>query len=260
MFTTPVSYRMITTDMTRSLKNTSEQPQVERETEYYLSRITEIKSIDDFMEDTRVYNYALKAYGLSDMAYAKAFVRKVLEEGIDKKDSFANSLADSRYKELAEAFNFARYGETTTAFDRTQQGTVDKYVRQTLEEDAGTQNEGVRLALYFERKAASLTSPYSILADKALIKVVQTALNLPESTSMLDVDRQAELISSKIDFEDFKDPVKLQKFMERFTTLWEVANPTVTQASAPSIILGQTIESGINSDILASLQNLTFRG
>lgn len=260
MFTAPVGYRLISSDLTRSLKQTSEQPVVERETEYYLSRISSIKSVDDFLADDRVYNYAMKAYGLSDMAYAKAYMRKVLEEGIDKDDSFANTLTDVRYKEFAEAFNFQRYGETTTAFDRTQKGTADKYIRQTLEEDAGAQNEGVRLALYFQRKADAIESPLNILADKALLKVVQTALSIPESTSSLDIDRQADLISSKLEIEDLKDPEKLQKFLDRFVTLWEVQNPTNTTASAASIILNQTLQSTINSGILTSLQNLTFRG
>ena len=126
----------------------------------------------------------MKAFGLEDMTYAKAFMRKVLDEGIDKRDSFANSLTDQRYREFVETFNFARYETTTTIFDRTRQGTVDRYVRQTLEEDAGAQNEGVRLALYFERKASRASvSAYSILADPALLKVVQTALGIPASAS-----------------------------------------------------------------------------
>ena len=91
------------------------------------------------------------------MTYAKAFMRKVLTEGIDKRDSFANRLADTRYREFVETFNFARYGDDhDRSSTRTRQGTVDRYVRQTLEEDAGAQNEGVRLALYFERKAPSI--------------------------------------------------------------------------------------------------------
>ena len=68
------------------------------------------------------------------MTYAKAFMRKVLNEGVDSSDAFANQLADSRYRDFADTFNFKRYGETTTIFDRTRQGTVDKYVRQMLEE------------------------------------------------------------------------------------------------------------------------------
>ena len=67
-------------------------------------------------------------------------------------------------------------GETATTYNRAQQPAIDKYMRQTLEENAGEQNEGVRLALYFERKAPTLTSFYEVLADPALAKVVRTAL------------------------------------------------------------------------------------
>src|SRR5260221_14696157 len=99
----------------------------------------------------------MKASGMEDMTYAKAFMRKVLTEGTDDPKSFANTLTDPRYKTFAETFNFARSDATTTIFDRTRQGTVDGYVRQTLEEDAGQDNEGVRLALYFARNASRIT-------------------------------------------------------------------------------------------------------
>jgi len=54
---------------------------------------------------------------------------------------------------------------TTTIFDRTRQGTVDAYVRQTLEEDAGARNEGVRLALYFNRKAGDIKAAGFIIVN-----------------------------------------------------------------------------------------------
>ena len=54
------------------------------ETAYYLKHIGDVKSIDDFIKDTRLFNYAMKAFGLEDMAYAKAFMRKVLVEGVER--------------------------------------------------------------------------------------------------------------------------------------------------------------------------------
>ena len=143
-------------DLDRSLDRTAKEPVVSRESEYYLAHIGDVKSIDDFLGNDRLFKYAMKAFGLQDMDYAKAFIRKVLEEGDDYDDSFANKLSDKRYQDFATTFNFARYGDATTAFDRTQQGTVDNYVRQTLEQEAGDQNQGVRLALYFQRKAPDL--------------------------------------------------------------------------------------------------------
>jgi hypothetical protein len=259
VLTTSASYRVITANMTRSLQAAADKPQVARESAYYLENIEKAKSIDDFLGNDRLYRYAMKAFGLEAMTYAKAFMRKVLTEGVADSDSFANQLPDKRFRELADTFNFAQFGTTTTIFDSTRQGTVDRYVRQTLEEDAGSQDQGVQLALYFERRAKSLTTPLAVLADAALLKVVQTALDLPASMSVLDLDRQVELISSRLDVEDFKEPEKLADFLERFTQLWEISNPSGT-AAAPTLQVGQPLEAGIGGDVLASLQNLKLGG
>jgi hypothetical protein len=259
VLTTLASYTSIAADLPRSLSTTAAKPQVSRETEYYLAHIADVKSIDDLLADDRLFGYAMKAFGLGDMAYAKGLMRKVLTEGIDKRDSFANSLTDPRYRDFAETFNFARYGTTTTIFDRTRQGTVDGYIRQTLEEDAGRQNEGVRLALYFQRKASGLTSAYGILADAALLKVVQTALGIPTSSSAMDIDKQAQLIAARLNVEDLEDPEKLASFLDRFASLWQLDNSTSAPAS-PALLFTQPRELGIGSDLLASLQNLKLGG
>jgi len=259
VLTTLATYVRIAGDLPRSLSVTAAKPQVAREAEHYLATVGNVKSIDDFIGNDRVFAFAMKAWGLADMAYAKAFMRKVLTEGIDDADSFANKLSDRRYREFAEAFNFVRFGETTTIFERTRQGTVDRYVRQTLEEDAGEQNEGVRLALYFERKAGSIQSTLGILADPALLKVVQTALAIPATTSLMDIDRQVEMISKRLDIEDLKDPEKLRSFLNRFAALWELDNPTAAPVS-PALMFAQPIEAGIGANLLASLQNLKLGG
>lgn len=259
MLTTLANYRLVSTNIDRTLESTAEKPLVARDTEYYLANIENVKSIDDFFADDRLYRYAMKAWGLEDMTYAKAFMRKVLTEGVDDNKAFANTLSDSRYKEFAKAFNFKLYGDTTTQWSSAKQDTVDGYMRQTLEEDAGSQNEGVRLALYFERKASSITSALSILADKALLKTVQTALGLPETMSLLDIDRQADMIADRVDIEDFKDPQKLQAFLTHFAAQWDVQNSTATDTN-PALILLQPIEASISSDLLSSLQTLKLGG
>lgn len=261
MLTTTADYQRITRDLDRSLKLKASEPYVARETEYYLSRIGEIKTIDDFLADTRVFNYAMKALGLEEMSYAKAFMRKVLTEGIDDRNSFANKLIDKRYREFARTFNFHRYGEFATTFTRAQQGIVDNYIRQSLEIDAGQQNQGVRLALYFERKAETIDSPYAILADPALTKFIQVALRIPPMSSMQDIDKQAAEISKRLDLQDLKDPEKLDKLILQFTTLWELENPSrATAATVPNVLIGQPHQFGFSAELLASLQNLKRGG
>ena len=258
MTTTYTSYKLIAADLATSLERVAEQPDVKRETEYYLSKIGEVKSIDDFFADSRLYNYAMKAHGLEDMAYAKAFMRKVLSEGVDSDDAFANKLSDSRYKELVESLNFARHGEAATSFDASQKGVVDKYNRQTLEVNAGNDNTGVRLALYFERMASSITSGYSIIADDAISQVVRTALQLPDEFVATDVDRQSEYYEDVLDIESFQDPVEVGKFLERFTAMWEAANPTGSYD--PLTAFQSSSLTGISTDLLISINNLKLGG
>jgi hypothetical protein len=260
MLTTAASYRMIASNLDRSLDATAAKPQVSREIDYYLEHIRDVKSVDDFLGDQRLFGFAMKAFGLEDMTFAKAFMRKALTEGVDRSDSFANKLADGRYKEFVEVFNFARLGATTTSFDRVQQGTVDRYVRQSLEETAGSSNEGVRLALYFERKASDITSAYGILADRALLTVAQTLLDLPAASGALDIDRQAKLISDRLDLDDLKNPTKVRKLLERFTSLWEINHPNQTSTPAAALMLGTPVEAGVPPELLASLQNLKLGG
>ena len=259
MLSTVASYKLLTQNIDKSLARVRAAPDVHRETDYYLATIGKIKTIEDFLANDRVFSYAMKAFGLKDMIYAKAFVKKVLTDGIDSANSFTNQLTDPRFKELATAFNFKSLGTTTTIFERTQKGVVDKYLQVQLEEQAGSSNEGVRLALYFRRKAADITSAYSILGDSALYKVAQVALGLTASSNANNLDMQAEIIKNKIDLENLDDPAVLNKFLTRFTTLWEVQNGTAA-ATAPALTIIQGVQSITSIDTLTKIQSLRFKG
>ena len=258
MTTTYTSYQQISRDLPKSLDRVSQKPDVARDTEYYLSKIGDIKSVDDFMADTRLYNYALKAHGLEDMSYAKAFIRKVLTEGVEGDETFANKLSDGRYADLATTFNFAAYGTAATSFDAAQKGVVDKYMHQTLEEDAGSDNAGVRLALYFDRNASGIKSTMDLLADDALAQVVRVALQLPDEIAFSNIDKQAAYLAKRIDIKDFQDPEKLGKFLERFTALWEVENPSDNYD--PLTVFGSSAGHGISADLLISINSLKRGG
>lgn len=256
MVNTFTSYKLIVRDMPRSIETVSKQPLVERETAYYLENIEKVKSIEEFLKDDRLYRYAMKAHGLEDMTYAKAFMKKVLTEGIRDSDSFANKLSDKKYRAFADTFNFERFGGAATIFDTARSGTVDKYLRQTLEEDAGRQNEGVRLALYFERKAPDITNFYEVLADPALSQVVRTALGYPSAIAQADIDKQVAMMEARLDIEDLKDPEKLAAFLERFTSLWEIENPSSTPQSSIAALFTQPMEFGISTDLLLTMARL----
>lgn len=248
------AYRLVSSNRDLAIERIASRSDVTREVDHYLANIGSIQSAEDLVKDYRLFNFVMRAYGLEDLSYARAMMRNIMEQGTDDPDALANRLTDPRYRELANDFNFARYGEATTAFGRTQQGVVDKFIRQSMENETGLQNEGARLALYFERKAASIDSEVDLLADKALLAVVRTALQLPAQMSLASVDKQVDMIKQRFDISDLQDPEELGKFINRFLALWEVGNPS----ASPSVPLIGTAPAGfgLSIDILASLQTL----
>lgn len=258
MTSTYASYTMVSRDLTRSLKAVQGQPAVQREVDYYLAKIGSIKTVDEFVSNRRILNFAMTAFGLQDMAYAKAFVRKILNEGQDDPAAFVNKLTDKRYLELAKTFDFKRYGEATTAFGAAQTGVSSLYVRQTMEAQAGIDNEGVRLALYFQRNAGNLGTATEILTDRALTQVAKTVLRLPDSFSLIDIDRQIAIFEERLDVADFKEPAKLNQFLKRFAALWDVDNASASQSPVLSLF-AQSAGVGISDSVMASLAKLTTR-
>ena len=239
--------------------NGTDADTVRTETAYYTANIGKVKSIDDLMSNSRLYAYAMTAYGLDASIDNTDMMRKVLEDGVRDPDSYANKMTDKRYAAFAGAFNFEAYGDKATTYNPVLQPVADKFMRQTLEEDAGQSNEGVRLALYFQRKAPALTNWYEVLADKALASVVRTAFGLPDSFAAADIDKQVQLFERRMDIADFADPQKLEKFITRFTSLYEINNPTSPALSAASVLFAQPRTIGVSTDLLLAMQQLKGR-
>src|SRR5688572_20427052 len=117
MVSTFLTYRQYTADIAKSVSRILSDAQVKREADYYSANIGKVKSVDDFLGDQRLYAYAMKAHGLEDMTYAKAFMRKVLESDLSDPTSFVRKMVDPRYVAFARAFNFTPSGDI-------QQGTL----------------------------------------------------------------------------------------------------------------------------------------
>jgi hypothetical protein len=237
------------------------------ESDYFSEVVDSIETVDKLLADKRAVAYLKKAYGFESETSPlfNTTLRAALTSNVSDPRSFINQSGNERFREIASAFNFAADGSVKrVALGSVQDPnalveTQDLYLRQTMEQAAGDQNQGVRLALYFQRKAASITSPMSILADKALTEVVMTALSIPDTAAQADVDVLVRMISSRIDIKDFKDPEKLDKFIARFSSLYDIQNPQTTTTSIPSLLLGQSGVVGIGQDLLTNIQAMYAR-
>jgi len=221
-----------------------EQAETKAENDYYRAKIEKLQSLDELLADQRAVTYLRTAYGLKESVETIDVLRQILTSDLEDRTSFANQSKNGQYRVLAGAFNFNSDGtvfrETMNAPQDRQDmlTTADLYLRQLMEEKAGDNSEAVRLALYFQRKAPSITSAFSILADKALFQVVRTALGLPDTMSLADLDTQATMINRKLDIADLKDPEKLEKFIARYSALSDINTGTTSQQSLVSILFG----------------------
>ena len=249
---------------TRIGSSQSEADAAKQESTYYNDAIPRVNSVDDLLADRRLVIYLSKAFAL-DSAVDNDTLRKALLSDPMDPDSFVNQKACNHpacvsWRLRSTSMRTASIGRVPAQAAQTRGevlDTTDAYVRQTMETDAGTTNEGVRLALYFQRKAPTITSALSILADKALLKVTQTALGLPTSMSQAEIETQEAMIEKKLDVKDLQDPAKLEKFLARFSALYDIENGGISAASPGAIILGAGATSvGSNVGLLAALQNM----
>jgi hypothetical protein len=248
---------------TRIGSTDAEQAQAVEDNTYYHSAIIKVRSLDDLLGDERLVAYVLKAYGLEGESISTATLRSVLTSDPLDRESFVGKSGDERLRDMAAAFNFTSDGRIARVPEVEVQSrgnllkTGDLYIRQSMEAEAGAQNEGVRLALYFKRKAASISTAFDILADKAVFEVVRTALNLPASMSQADIEVQAQVLIKRINPADFRDTTKLDKFITRFCAMYDLNNGGTATLSAATVILGGgQANIGTNQSLLARLQGV----
>ncbi|UIJ72335.1 DUF1217 domain-containing protein [Aurantimonas sp. HBX-1] len=218
-------------------------------TEAYRAALASVISVDDFVASKTLTDYALKAYGLEDEKLSQKDLVAILTSDISDPESFVNASGDKRLIEFAAAYAFTSDGgidrdagavQTAKNFLSTQ----DFFLRQAMEEEAGADNEAVRLALYFRRMGPELSSFYDILADPALLNVVQIAVGLPAESGQSNIDVQKRTLEKKLDLEAFQDPKQLERFISRFIALYDaqsgggtIGSPALTILSSGSAIL-----------------------
>ncbi|MDB5555791.1 MAG: hypothetical protein JWL86_5775, partial [Rhizobium sp.] len=229
-----------------------------KEAKYYSETIQNIQTAKEFVADRRMVDFVLVANGIKPEDVTDDFIKQVFTSDLDDPESFVNIQEDHRYVEILSSFNFdakgniavrdsgiqGRYGQMTTEY---------LYLQQSLEEEVGEDSAGARLALYFQRSMPNINSAYDILGDTALLEVFRTAFELPAEMSTMDIEKQKLLVERYMDFDKLQDPDELQKFITRFTAMYDLANETDT---SPLMQLFTGSSTSISADTLLSIAQL----
>jgi hypothetical protein len=239
---------------------TASTPAVATATAYYKANIGSVTTAAQLVNNPKLFAYAMTAFGLSDMTYAKSLMQQVLQQGTTSSAALANTLNNPNILAFAKAFDFKSNGAATTRSASATTDVVNSYVMQTLETNEGQKNPGVQLALYFQQNASKIANGYDILADKKLLTVAQTALGISSYTSMENIDAQANQLNKLLNYGDFQSPAKIKQFAERFAAQYDAQNQSSSTSSSYSLGMASGAATGLGANLLLSLQGVRFGG
>ncbi|THV23197.1 DUF1217 domain-containing protein [Peteryoungia ipomoeae] len=226
----------------------------------YQEKIQSIDSVAALLKDREILDVVIKGFGLDAEAATDDFLKQIFTSDLADPKSFVFEQKDNRWAEMVASFNFdsegklARAGGTGIQQRGEVMETVNKYLRQTLEETEGESNQAVRLALYFQRAAPNITDAYGMIADDALMEVFRVTFGYSSDFSSMDVDMQAKVIKDKLNLADLQDPKKLERLLQRFTAMYDIEN-TSYAGSALTVLTGGG-GAGVSADLLISLAQL----
>ncbi len=245
----------------------TEQPalraQAEKDAVYYRNAIADVGSVAELLKDRKMVDILLVSKGIDPAKVTTDYLRKIFSSDLTDAKSFANTEKDPRFAEIAASFNFDKQGNVARLAQIGPQKrdqlleTQNNYLQQNLESQQGDANPGVRLALYFQRKAGDVTSAYDILADKALAEVFRTTYGLPDSVGSMGVDQQAKVVEKYLNLKDLTDPTKLEKLLNRFSVMYDLKNGS--SKVSPALAIMQGSGGSIGQDALMSIAQLGKR-
>jgi Protein of unknown function (DUF1217) len=197
-------YQPYVADENQKIETYSQQSTVQQDVTYFENNISKVKSVDDLTKDPKLLSFVTTAFGLDADAAYPAKIAAVLNSNVSDQSSYANSLIDPRYQQLAKEFNVASNGMASFSDSSVISDVVNRYLTNSYEESLDNTNPALRQAAYFLRNIGNIKSPYDILGDPVLRDVFETTTGLPATIANLPVDDEANLVTSKVDITQFE--------------------------------------------------------
>ena len=88
----------------------AKQPNMQKEIEYFRSKVGTIETPEAFIKDFRLLKFALTAFSMESQLQYPARIKQILLSDPADSKSLVNRMSDSSYRTLNRAFNFAEGG------------------------------------------------------------------------------------------------------------------------------------------------------
>jgi hypothetical protein len=215
---------------TQDVRSTAAQPVVQNTIKAFTQAVNSATSVTQLLANPAVMNVLLTANGMSDQIGYTALATQALTSNLNDPNSLANTLTDTRWKTLAQTYNFATKGLAAIQSPAAIASIANNYAQVTWQNNEDTVTPGLSNALSFKATASTITSVDQILGDPTMRTVVTTALGIPEEIAFQDIGAQETAITSQLNISQFKDP----KFVDSFVQRYLIANSANASSSASS--------------------------
>jgi hypothetical protein len=176
-------------------------------------------------------NVLLTANGMSDQIGYTALATQALTSDASDPNSLVNKLTDTRWKALAQDYDFSAAGLASFQNPATIASIANLYATDTWETSQDNVTPGLSNALAFKAQASTITSVDQILGNPTMRTVVTTALGIPEQIAFQDLNAQEQAISTRLgSVSQFQNPDFVTSFVQKYL----IANAASTSSSSSS--------------------------
>jgi hypothetical protein len=208
-------------NQTQDIKATAAQPQVKVAIAAFTKAVQTASSVTQLLSNPAFMNVLL--------GYT-ALATKALTSNLNDPNSLANTLTDTRWKTLAQTYNFHAYGLSSIENSAAIASIANAYATATWQNNEDQVTPGLSNALAFKAQASTITSVDQILGNPTMRTVVTTALGIPIQIAFQPLEAQEKAISSQLDISRFKSPAFVESFVQRYL----IANSGTASATRSS--------------------------
>ncbi|MDQ2764603.1 MAG: DUF1217 domain-containing protein, partial [Pseudomonadota bacterium] len=217
-------------NQTQDVKATAAQPMVKSAIAQFTQAVNSAKSMTQLLANPAFMNVLLSANGLGDQIGYTALATKALTSKISDPNSLVNKLSDTRWKTLAQNYDFSSTGLASFRDPKTIASIANLYATDNWQTSQDQVTPGLSNALAFKTQAASIASVDQVLGNMVMRTVITTALGIPPQIAYQTINAQEKAISSRIDLKKFQD----HKFVETFVQQYLIASKAAAASSSSS--------------------------
>jgi hypothetical protein len=227
-------------DEARNVTTTAAEPVVKRAVDAFTAGVNGAKTVQELLANPAVMQVLLTAGGLSDQIPYTALASKALQSQLSDPKSLANTLSDTRWKQVVQTYDFANKGLSVIKQPAVLGTIANAYAEVTWRKSLDAKTPGLSNALAFRKEASTITSVDQILGDPVMRNVVTIALGIPLQIAFQPLEAQEKAVSARLDINKFKDPKFVESFVQRYLI---AANNNATDTTTTPDLLSLAVQS-----------------